>query len=155
MTGDGWTHCRLGHRHWGLYGAAGLLAYTPDGFVLLNKRAWWTDHGNTWSTPGGALNRGESAISGALREAAEECGLNAELVTATGTFSDDHGDWSYETVIATVPRTLAVRAASGETGEAAWIAMDDVEALALHPGFAIAWPGLKRGIMSVLHYQSD
>src|SRR5258707_9510658 len=27
--GNGWTTCGLGHRHWGRFGAAGLLAYAP------------------------------------------------------------------------------------------------------------------------------
>jgi len=145
-TGDAWTYCRAGHRHWGRYGAAGLLASTSDGLVLLHKRAPWSHHGGTWSTPGGALNRGESAVTGALREAAEECGLNTELVAVTGIVSDDHGDWSYETVVASAPYALAVNTASSETGEVAWTAIDDVQSLNLHPGFAGMWPELQTQI---------
>ena len=38
--GDGWTECTLGHRHWGRYGAAGLLAVTQGApFVLMQHRA--------------------------------------------------------------------------------------------------------------------
>jgi 8-oxo-dGTP diphosphatase len=146
--GDGWTYCRAGHRHWGRYGAAGLLAYTADGCVLLHKRAPWSHHGGTWSSPGGALSHGESVVSGALREASEECGLRAELVSVTGTVRDDHGGWSYETVVASAPYALAVNAASGETSEVAWIAIDDVQSLRLHPGFAGIWPELRQRISS-------
>jgi 8-oxo-dGTP diphosphatase len=37
--GDGWVSCALGHRHWGVHGAAGLLVVTPDRQVLLQHRA--------------------------------------------------------------------------------------------------------------------
>ena len=30
-SADGWTHCDLGHRHWGTVGAAGLLVAETDG----------------------------------------------------------------------------------------------------------------------------
>ena len=28
--GNGWVECGLGHRHWGIHGAAGLLVYALD-----------------------------------------------------------------------------------------------------------------------------
>lgn len=42
MTADGWTSCERGHRHWGMIGAAGLLAiHKSDDEVrfLLQHRA--------------------------------------------------------------------------------------------------------------------
>ena len=29
MSGNGWVTCEQGHRHWGLFGAAGMLVYVP------------------------------------------------------------------------------------------------------------------------------
>src|SRR3978361_1421771 len=75
---DGWTTCALGHRHWGLVGAAGLLLHRAGAAgteVLLQLRVEWSHHGGTWGTPGGALHPKESAADGALREAGEELGL--------------------------------------------------------------------------------
>ena len=73
--GNGWVRCELGHRHWGRFGAAGLLAFVTGGPVLLQRRTWWSHHGGTWGLPGGARDSHESALGAALREAAEECGV--------------------------------------------------------------------------------
>ena len=96
--GNGWTTCDLGHRHWGRFGAAGLLAYAPgragepgragqadDGgptCVLLQRRSWWGHHGGTWGPPGGARDSHESAATAALREAEEECAMPSGAVSA-------------------------------------------------------------------------
>jgi 8-oxo-dGTP diphosphatase len=150
--GNGWTRCGQGHRHWGRFGAAGLLAYAPCGpgadqpgavCVLLQRRSWWGNHGGTWGPPGGARDSHESDVAAALREAEEECALAADAVTVRGILRDDHGGWSYRTVIASAPRTLPVRAVSSETSQVAWVPAADVTGLALHPGFAARWPVLR------------
>jgi len=144
--GNGWTTCGQGHRHWGRFGAAGLLAFAPDEGqtrVLLQRRSWWGNHGGTWGPPGGARDSHESAVTAALREAEEECAMPADAVCVTGIFRDDHGGWSYQTVIASAPRPFRVRAVSSETSEVSWVAAEDVEALDLHPGFAEQWPVLR------------
>ena len=56
--GDGWTRCAQGHRHWGIYGAAGLLLRHDDR-ILLQHRALWSHHGGTWGVLGGARNSDE------------------------------------------------------------------------------------------------
>ena len=85
--GDGWTRCALGHRHWGVFGAAGLLLWHGDGAVLLQHRAEWSHHGGTWGILGGARNSGETAEQAAAREAAEEAGLAAGAYSSTGSTS--------------------------------------------------------------------
>jgi 8-oxo-dGTP diphosphatase len=148
--GNGWTTCSLGHRHWGRFGAAGLLAYAaePDGRarVLLQRRSWWGNHGGTWGPPGGARDSHESPVAAALREAEEECALPADGVAVGGILRDDHGGWAYQTVIAAAPGPLPVRPVSGETSKAAWVAAADVGSLDLHPGFAERWPLLRTAL---------
>jgi 8-oxo-dGTP diphosphatase len=152
--GNGWTTCDLGHRHWGRFGAAGLLAYAPGRgglgdsatCVLLQRRSWWGNHGGTWGPPGGARDSHESAVTAALREAEEECAMPAGAVSARGILLDDHGGWSYQTVVAAAPRPFPVRAVSNETSKASWVAAGDVAALDLHPGFAEWWPVLREAL---------
>ncbi len=143
-NGDSWTRCALGHRHWGLHGAAGLLLVAGRGarrLVLLQHRAPWSHHGGTWGIPGGARAADESAVQAALREAAEEAGLPRARVTVHAEVVDDHGGWSYTTVRASVAAPLPVAPRDGESLALDWVPLGDVSDRLLHPDFAVAWPG--------------
>lgn len=140
--GDGWARCAAGHRHWGRFGAAGLLVRSGDA-VLLQHRALWSHHGGTWGILGGARDSGETAVQAAAREAGEEAGLDPADYTVTGESVDDHGGWAYTTVLATAPRPVVLTALTAETIAVAWVPSDEVERLTLHPGFAATWPRLR------------
>jgi 8-oxo-dGTP diphosphatase len=162
--GNGWVRCSLGHRHWGKFGAAGLLAYAgPSGgadgagvadgagaageiSVLLQRRAWWSHHGGTWGLPGGAADSHETPVAAALREAAEECAVPADAVTVRGVFLDDHGGWAYHTVFASAPAPFHVFPDSDETDEVTWAPAGQVARLHLHPGLAAHWAELRGGL---------
>ncbi len=166
--GDGWITCEQGHQHWGTYGAAGLLVtrVTSSGTreVMLQHRAAWTHQGDTWGLAGGARRPEESAQQAALREAGEEIGLQAGAVRTSAVSVDEHGGWSYTTVVAQVrPRRagessgddtvgladladqvdlvdLAAAHSAHETADVAWVAVAEVDAMRLHPGFRATWP---------------
>src|SRR3954470_15776848 len=145
---DGWTICALGHRHWGRAGAAGLLLH-QDGAqgpeVLLQHRAWWSHHGGTWGTPGGALHFGETPDDGALREVREELGLTAEDVVLGARSVDDHGGWSYTTVLARPARPIeaADLELDGESAGVAWLPLAGLDDVDLHPGLAASLSRLR------------
>ena len=145
---DGWTTCALGHRHWGRAGAAGLFLHR-DGVngaeVLLQHRAEWSHHGGTWGTPGGALHAGEAAHAGALREVQEELGLRPDDVVLGNYSIDDHGGWAYTTVLARPARSIEPSdlRLDGESNGAAWLPLDGLHAVPLHPGLAASLERLR------------
>src|SRR5262249_22556483 len=135
--GNGWTRCGRGHRHWGRHGAAGLLLAANDEYgrsaptragggpadtslvVLLQQRSWWGSYGGSWGPPGGARDSHESAVRAALREAIEECAIDPRPIRVHGVLIDDHGGWTYQTVLASAAAPLAAAPISEETREVA------------------------------------
>jgi 8-oxo-dGTP diphosphatase len=145
--GNGWVRCELGHRHWGRFGAAGLLAFVRSGGpVLLQQRTWWSHHGGTWGLPGGARDSHETVLAAAEREAAEECGVRPGTVRPRAIFTDDHGGWSYTTVLAQAPGPFEVKSDYDETEDVEWVDPVKVTQLSLHPGFAEHWHLLRAAL---------
>jgi 8-oxo-dGTP diphosphatase len=143
--GNGWAICSLGHRHWGRFGAAGILI-TDGERVVLQHRAPWTHEGGTWALPGGARDSHEDPVSAALREAAEETTIDTRAVITFGEWVDEHGGWSYTTVLGRVVEGIELRPGNAESVDVRWWDIDEVGALPLHAGFAAAWPHLRRRI---------
>ncbi|MFL6065052.1 MAG: NUDIX domain-containing protein [Friedmanniella sp.] len=146
ITGDGWTTCAAGHRHWGLFGAAGLLLQSDlaaEPAVGLQLRARWSHHGGTWGLLGGARGADESAVDAALREASEEASLTPDQVRVEASYLDDHGGWGYTTVVASAVAPIALAPRSAESDAVRWVPLAKVDALPLHPGFARTWPLLR------------
>ena len=146
--GDGWIQCACGNKHWGLNGAAGILIVRGSE-ILLQHRAPWVHNGDTWGIPGGARDSHESTIEGAFREAVEETGIDTSLLTVMHTYTDDHGDWKYETVIAKGSNEIVAHEVNDESHEVRWVNIERVEELPLHPSFAKSWPTLK-GLVQAL-----
>lgn len=144
--GGGWVSCRRGDRHWGCFGAAGLLVTTADPGggrqVLLQLRAGWSHQGGTWGLPGGARNSDETPEQAALREAYEETGIDPSALRVAGSVVDDDCGWSYVTVLGTAATALPVAAVSGESEDVRWVPEPDVETLPLHPRLREMWPRL-------------
>lgn len=131
-----------GARYWGRYGAAGLLALSPDREVLLQHRAEWSHFGGTWGIPGGARHEHESAFEAALREANEEAGVPGGALAFRFSEVLDLGYWTYTTVVADALERFEPVLADQESIELRWIPLADVAGYALHPRFAEAWPAL-------------
>lgn len=148
------VQCSCGQRHWGRYGAAGLLLTDADRTgVLLQKRSRHVHSGGTWSVPGGALERGEDPVAAALREAHEEAGLRArDLVVDRTIVGTDHGTWSYTYVVAEGPRPAVAElrvagSTSWEADRTTWVDLDRVGSYRLHPGLREVWPRLHEELL--------
>lgn len=132
-----------GQRFWGRFGAAGLLVHDLRRGVLLQHRADWSHFGGTWGLPGGARHADESAVQGALREAAEEAAVPPDAVQVLFESVLDLGFWSYTTVVAQAVRPFEPHMADVESIELRWVPIHEVTDLPLHPGFAASWPQLR------------
>ncbi|NCZ62148.1 MAG: NUDIX hydrolase, partial [Actinobacteria bacterium] len=116
---------------------------------LLQHRAPWVHNGDTWGIPGGARDSHESVLEAAIREAKEEIGIDPVHVTPIQTFSDDHGSWRYDTVIAYASDELVAHELNDESHEVRWVEIDKVDELTLHPSFEKSWTTLK-GLVQAL-----
>ena len=96
----------------------------------------------TWGIPGGARDSHENPAEGALREACEETGIPSSAVRVGGELVDDHGGWSYTTVLAELLAPVRL-VRQEESAELRWVPVSAVTALDLHPGFAGTWPALR------------
>jgi 8-oxo-dGTP diphosphatase len=147
-TGDGFIRCSDGRVRWGLFGAAGVVfvyRHPVEGvLVMLQKRSAFAHEGGTWSCAGGALEMDESPLAGALREASEEVGAIPGAPRLLGEYVfAPCDDWHYTTVVVEVDEPFG-DSVNFETDAVQWFAPDDVVSLALHDGFAAAWPHLRR-----------
>jgi len=142
-SGDAWVEGPDGSRFWGRFGAAGLLAWDPERGVLMQHRASWSHFGDTWGLPGGARHDDEDAVTGAIREANEEAGVSGSDLEVVTTSVLDLGFWSYTTVVARVLHPFEPVISDPESIALAWVPVDEVAELPLHPGFAASWPALR------------
>ena len=145
--GDGWVEGADGSRYWGIYGAAGLLAFDPERGVLMQHRVGWSHFGGTWGLPGGALHdEHESPVDGAIREAQEEAGVPDGSVEPRAEHVFDVGVWRYTTVIAVVVDPFEPVISDPESLELKWVPVDQIESYPLHPGFASTWPAVRAAL---------
>jgi 8-oxo-dGTP diphosphatase len=139
FSGDGFITLADGSRRWGKYGAAGVLArhVGADGtayFVAL--RSEFTHQGGTWAIPGGALDSAESPVEAALREFSEEIGVHLEDYEVVEVHEDDHGGWSYWTVVIDVPERFEPPSVlQWETADVRWVRAEELAALRLFGAF--------------------
>jgi 8-oxo-dGTP diphosphatase len=139
-SGDGFITLADGSMRWGRYGAAGVLVrhVGDDGtWYFLARRSLHCHRGGTWAIPGGALDLGEEPIEGALREFGEEIGSQLDHFELGETHQDDHGGWSYWTVIIDVPQRFDPPTTLGwETAEARWVPDHELGQLELFDAFS-------------------
>ena len=140
-SGDGFVTVADGTHRWGRFGAAGVLVRhtdPDDGRVryFLQLRSLHSHQGGTWAIPGGALDSDESPEEGALREFREEIRVPMPPYRVLDVHEDDHGGWSYWTVVVEVPERFDPPTdLHWETADVAWVDADDVADLPLHPAF--------------------
>ncbi len=114
-----------------------------SGRLLLVRRC---DSGN-WELPGGRIDLGESAVTAAVRETAEEAGMDVVITGLAGVYSDPAYVVRYPTS-GEVRQQMAVcfhatarpgtpRPDGVEVSAAAWVEPSQLGALAIHPSMRV------------------
>jgi 8-oxo-dGTP diphosphatase len=135
VRGDGFIRVADGTARWGLFGAAGVLVRCGEQ-VFVAQRSLHCHNGGTWAIPGGALDLDETPLDGALREFAEEIGHRLEEFEIADVHEDDHGGWSYWTIVLDVPEPFVPpEELHWETAAVAWVTLDELRELELFPAF--------------------
>jgi 8-oxo-dGTP diphosphatase len=137
LSGDGFVRIADGSQRWGRYGAAGLLlrhvdATTGDTSYFVALRSELTHMGGSWAIPGGALAHSESPLEAAMREFQEEIGLALAADRVAHIHEDDHGGWSYWTVVVDIEERFPLPTTTNwETAEVRWVSTEELGALPL------------------------
>lgn len=108
---------------------ASALVLDEAGRVLLARRRYEPDAGR-WDVPGGFLEEGEDPLAGLRRELREETGLEIEVGSFVGAFTDVYGDGPGATAVLNL--LWEARFAGGEP-----VPADDVAELAWFPPDAL------------------
>lgn len=137
MRGDGFITLADGTARWGKFGAAGVLVRSGE-HVFVAQRSLHCHNGGTWAIPGGALDLHETPLEGALREFAEEIGHHLADYEVVTVFEDDHGGWSYWTIVLELAAPFeAPTDLHWETAATAWVRPDELAAMELFPAFRV------------------
>lgn len=103
-------------------------------FIAL--RSTLTHMGGRWAIPGGALAHDETPVEAALREFHEEIGLRLPPERVAQIHEDDHGGWSYWTVVLDVDEPFPLPATTNwETADVRWAGEEELRQLPLLPPF--------------------
>ncbi len=141
LSGDGFVQVADGSQRWGRYGAAGLLLRHVDeatglASYFVARRSQHTHMGGTWAIPGGALTRSETPVEAAVREFREEIGLVLSPDRIAQIHQDDHGGWSYWTIVVDVDERFSLPTTTNwETAEVRWVDQAELDDLALLEAF--------------------
>jgi ADP-ribose pyrophosphatase YjhB (NUDIX family) len=117
--------------------AASAIVTDEDGGLLLAKR---TDN-NLWTIPGGTMKPGETIAETAVREAKEETGIDVEVVSLVGIYSNPQHVVEYSdgevrqqfSVCFACRPTGGELATSDETNEVGYYSPDEIGTMDIHP----------------------
>ena len=121
--------------------AASAVVADDDGRILLARRR----DNDLWTIPGGAMEPGESISQTAIREVKEETGIDVEVISLVGVYSNPNhvveysdGEVRQQFSICFACRPIGGEpTTSDETSEVAYLTRDELDGVALHPSIRL------------------
>lgn len=100
---------------------------------------------NLWALPGGGVDPGESVTDAVVREVKEETGIDVEVTTLVGVYTNPHHVMAYDDGEVRQQFSLCFRtrllggqlATSSETSEVLFVPADQLDALNIHPSMRL------------------
>jgi ADP-ribose pyrophosphatase YjhB (NUDIX family) len=123
--------------------AASAVVTDEDSRLLLAKR---TDN-DLWTIPGGTMKPGETITETAVREVREETGIDVEVVSLVGIYSNPQHVVEYSdgevrqqfSVCFVCQRIGGEVSTSDETSEVGYFSPDEIEAVDIHPSIRLPY----------------
>lgn len=121
--------------------AASAVVTDGDGRLLLAKRI----DNDLWTIPGGTMEPGETIAETAVREVKEETGIDVEVVSLVGIYSNPQHVVEYSdgevrqqfSVCFSCRRIGGDLATSGETSEVGYFSPGEIEGMKVHPSIRL------------------
>ncbi len=121
--------------------AASAVVADEQGRLLLAKR---TDN-DLWTIPGGAMKPGETIAETAIREVKEETGIDVEVVSLVGIYSNPRhvveysdGEVRQQFSVCFACRPIGgALTTSDETSEVGYFSPDEIETMDVHPSIRL------------------
>lgn len=105
-----WIRSKVGHENIILV-AAGIVVFDEDGKVLLQNRS---STKKQWGFPGGMMELGETVAETAVRELYEETGLEVEISTFQGIYSNFTAHFPNGDIAQTIAIVFTGKATGGQ-----------------------------------------
>ena len=120
---------------------ASAVVADEQGRLLLAKRI----DNDLWTIPGGAMKPGETIAETAVREVKEETGIDVEVISLVGTYSNPRhvveysdGEERQQFSVCFACRPIGGETTtSDETSEAGYFSPDEIDALDVHPSIRL------------------
>jgi ADP-ribose pyrophosphatase YjhB (NUDIX family) len=116
--------------------SANVVVINDDGEILLIRRS---DNDN-WALPGGAMDLGESLPDAAVRETAEETGIDVEVTGLAGIYTDprhvilytSNNEVRQEFSVVFIARPIGgTPTTSPESAEVRWVSPSEIDSLTM------------------------
>ena len=111
------------------------IAFVCGNKMLLLKRSDKVGNPNTWAPPGGHVEKGETPLDTAIREADEEILNVPQRYVITGEYTFLNPKMDYTLFVAHVLKEFRP-SLNWEHTDSRWVTIKDLPKFKLHPGFA-------------------